>query len=365
MLLKPDQPIAVLGGGPAGSAAALALLRQGFGDVTLIEADDYRQAPRIGEAIPPDTRRMLEWFGIWPDFVAQGHEPCHGSCSAWGSAELGYNDFLCNPMGHGWHLDRWRFDAFLAGMARDRGAKGIRARFRQAVPHSQGGWTIELDGDAPIVRAAFIIDATGRSGLFARQRGARQQILDRLTFVVGFVSPHADHHFASRLTFLEATEWGWWYAAQLPQGRVVTALATDPEIARAYQLTHPHNWRLALAKTNHIAPRLQGMEWDGDHLTVVDGVSFLLDQVVGDGWLAVGDAASSYDPISSQGIQKAFTDAVTAVQAMANNDLGGFAQGVKDRFQDYLRNRNYFYAQEIRWPHAPFWQHRQHRILNG
>src|SRR6187549_1177938 len=105
----PRFQVAVVGGGPAGAATALALRRRGVADVLLVEAGDYRGV-RFGESVPPDLRLPLDALGLWTSFVAQGHEPCLGSCSVWGSAQPGYNDFLFNPHGHGWHLDRARFD---------------------------------------------------------------------------------------------------------------------------------------------------------------------------------------------------------------------------------------------------------------
>ena len=39
----------------------------------------------------------------------------------------------------------------------------------------------------------------------------------------------------------------------------------------------------------------------------------------------------------------------------------GFADGIAARFEDYVRNRNYFYDLEARWPDAPFWRHRRER----
>jgi hypothetical protein len=45
--------------------------------------------------------------------------PSHGSESSWGAAYLDGNDFIRNPYGHGWLLDRARFDASLRERARD------------------------------------------------------------------------------------------------------------------------------------------------------------------------------------------------------------------------------------------------------
>jgi flavin-dependent dehydrogenase len=95
--------------------------------------------------------------------------------------------------------------------------------------------------------------------------------------------------------------------------------------------------------------------------------SFFLDEVGGQGWLAVGDAASAYDPISSQGIYKALADGARAGEAIAaslggsNIGLDEYRLSIASRFQQYLANRNFFYGLEQRWPKSDFWTRRQAR----
>jgi 2-polyprenyl-6-methoxyphenol hydroxylase-like FAD-dependent oxidoreductase len=79
----------------------------------------------------------------------------------------------------------------------------------------------------------------------------------------------------------------------------------------------------------------------------------------------VGDAASCYDPICSQGIYKALQDGLQAADAIADSlstgdpsGLKRFAASVKARFAEYRANRDYLYGQERRWPLEPFWKRR-------
>ena len=95
--------------------------------------------------------------------------------------------------------------------------------------------------------------------------------------------------------------------------------------------------------------------------------TYLLDAVAGDRWLAVGDAAAAYDPISAQGIHKALSDGLQAAEAIAavlegdTQQLDEYRSSVAARFDNYLSVRNYFYGQEQRWPNSPFWRRRQER----
>jgi flavin-dependent dehydrogenase len=363
----PAYQVVILGGGPAGCATALALRRRGVAGILVVEAGDYG-AIRVGESIPPDARLLLGRLGVWPAFLEQGHEPCLGSCSAWGGDALGYNDFLFNPHGNGWHLDRRRFDAFLARQVAASGAEfSAGTRFSGAERAGAGGFTLRLaasDGSARTVGARFVVDATGSRSRFARLMGARWRFHDRLSYVAAFLAAPAD---VSRLTMLEATEYGWWYAARLPGDRLTVGAASDPEIIKGAGLHAPERWLAHLEATRYLSRELAGCDFSVQCTLARVAPSFVLDRACGPGWLAVGDAAAAYDPISSQGIYKALFDGLQAAEAIAAW-LGGDAGPLHDyhasiaaRFADYLRNRNYFYQLEQRWPAAPFWRRRRER----
>jgi flavin-dependent dehydrogenase len=364
-----DFDVVILGGGPAGCATALALARLGAFRVLVVEAGHY-EAVRIGESIPPDTRVVLEQLGVWEDFLKEAHEPCLGSCSSWGDDALGYNDFLFNPLGNGWHLDRRRFDAFLARKVLQQGTalvKGTRLDCCERVEES--GFRLRLGGGdkpAQLVGARFVVDATGMRSSFARHMGANRRFLDQLLCITAFFELPSSANF-SKLTMLEAVEYGWWYAARLPDRRIAVAVASDPEIIKHNALRRQDGWLDQLKQTNHVSAELAGCRLIDDSQMTCAAPSFFLDKVAGDGWLAVGDAASAYDPISSQGIDKALSDGARAAEAIAASlrgsdaRLGEYQSSAAPRFQQYLGQRNFFYGLEQRWPASPFWTRRQAR----
>ncbi|HEX9735418.1 MAG TPA: tryptophan 7-halogenase [Thermoanaerobaculia bacterium] len=361
--------VAVIGGGPAGAATALALrhhdpeLR-----VVLIEASDYGEA-RIGESLPPNARLYLEKLGVFERFLGENHLESFGTTSSWGVGDLVDNDFLASFAGSGWHLDRRRFDAFLLAEAAREGVV-TRTGARVVSETRRGGrWRLELRAGErrAVVTARYVVDAGGRGGRFAARRGARRVLFDWLVGVYAFCAPGERPATADTRTLVEPLEQGWWYSARLPDGGMVAAFMTDGDLVRGAGLDARGVWLEMLAGSRHTRERLEGLERRGEP-AVRAASSGRLDAFGGDGWLAVGDAASTFDPLSGQGIVKALANGLWAAFAAADS-VGGrqhvverYSQLLRDEFERYLETRERFYLEEPRWPEAPFWRRRRTRV---
>ncbi|WP_369688936.1 tryptophan 7-halogenase [Streptomyces sp. Wb2n-11] len=86
-----------------------------------------------------------------------------------------------------------------------------------------------------------------------------------------------------------------------------------------------------------------------------------LDRAWGDGWIAAGDAAAAFDPLSSQGILTALTTGLAAAQALDAHLRGDPATLTRYGQQvdaAYLHNHRIAYRQETRWAGHPFWARR-------
>jgi len=82
--------------------------------------------------------------------------------------------------------------------------------------------------------------------------------------------------------------------------------------------------------------------------------------------IAVGDAASCFDPISGQGIVKALRSGVFASYAAADflcrgddTGLARYRSLTVREFAAYRQTLADYYAPERRWAERPFWQGRQ------
>ena len=353
--------VAIVGGGPAGAAAALTLARAGVA-VVLLDAGRPRLA--VGETLPPASRPALDALGLSASMAAEGHLPSVGSWSAWGGAEPWGRDFLFNRFGHGWHLDRRRFDALLRATARAAGACIVApAAVVASDARVGGGFRLRLAGGREI-DATIVLDASGRGASFARQRGVKRHAIDRMVALVGYVARRADAETEPAATLVEAVAEGWWYSAPLPQDRLATVLMTDADLADcADALTT--SWLDRLAAAEHTAARSlrYGAGLAGPP-SIAAAVSGRLERFGGADWMALGDAAATQDPLSSEGILVAIESGIDAARAVVRTLDGqrDALMAATDRreaaWRSYLDQRASNYAKERRWPEAPFWRRR-------
>ena len=352
--------VAIFGGGPAGLAVAIELTRQGL-DVLVIERSDYA-AERVGEHLPPGAKRQLRAVGIADPLDSGRHVACHGIRSVWGRTEPYDKDYIAHPDGAGLNLTRPDFDLRLATVASGLGVTVV-TQSRLATLTRDGVWQISLVRHRRQldIRADMLIDATGRSASIAKRLGARPIAYDRLVALVGRTKATEDD---DATVLIEAVENGWWYSAGLANGAVVATFLSDHDLLPLSEGERATAWLQALQSAKYTVarcPRLLAME----NLVVRTARTQCLSTAAGEGWLATGDAAMSFDPLSSEGISKAFAWATYAADATLNwrrgdrQSLQRYDEKVETTFVEYLRLRHTYYRVEKRWPDAPFWARRR------
>jgi flavin-dependent dehydrogenase len=326
--------VAIVGGGPAGATAARLLAAWGH-EVVLVEA---AAAPRdkVGEILAPSARPILEALALAAMLDADPAlaRHCLGVASDWGGSHV--RDYLREPGGHGWIIDRRRFEAALA---REAVAAGVDWRWghrlkraassrRLVVSAPSGGGRNEVE-----IEADFAIDASGRSATLGRRLGGRRRVATQLIAreAPAPATPDTSTVGGPAWVRIAAVPSGWRYEAEGPDGRRrCFAIGREPD-----------------------PPGRAGKAWETGFA--------ILDRLHGDGWVAIGDAAASFDPVTSQGIPNALASglaAAHAVHAVLDGEAGqldGFAEAMRATWDRSLNAARSVYASETRWKAEPFW----------
>jgi flavin-dependent dehydrogenase len=346
--------VAVIGDGPAGTAAALALLARGL-EVTLIGG---RSRVRVGEHLPPRAWPALEALGL-RHAAESAALVCHGVESAWGDERAARRDYLFSPWRVGLNLDRAAFDQALRAEVVDRGGRVLASRPARELHRLGSTWQVRL-ADGTKLEASFLVDASGRAAWVGRRAGARLVAVDHLVGWWVRLRPSDPPNDAS--LHVGAAPDGWWYAAPLADGTVAAAWMTDPDLLPPRRRSG-EGWVRHFASSSQLSFPVEDAQLVA--LQVVPARSQLLEPSAGPGWLAVGDAATALDPLSSSGIAKALDDALTAadiirMQVFCSNPAAGgvWVARVRRAFGSFLGERYAYYALERRWADRPFWQRR-------
>lgn len=354
----------VIGAGPAGLSAALGLT-EWCDSVTVTESQPRGRTRVAGEHLPPASLPELDRLGLSDLLEDERHDASPGVRSAWGSSDFVDKEYFMTVVGHGVNLRREVFDAALADRAE---ARGVELRFEtrlERIRRDDDGfharWT-DGGGGGP---ESFdcVIDATGRRAAAARHLGATPTRCDSLVGLVGRIEGCTPIDEAGRV-HVESTEAGWWYGVQFSDDVLLATLMTDPEVIRENPDRAHGLWREHLEQSTLLAPIAATGRWTGE-LTTFDAAAQRLDYDTASAFIAVGDAAVAYDPLSSWGITKALQDGSAGARALARHHDGDTESLARHRTQqrrgydEHLSRRSELYRSETRWPSSPFWRSRR------
>jgi flavin-dependent dehydrogenase len=345
--------VVISGAGPSGAVSAYVMASAGR-RVLLLDPHPFPTC-KVGEALPGAALRLLRTLALPLPDKNGPHVAIRGSLTSWNSDDLLPYDFLRDPDGNGWRLDRPYFDSQLRQHALQSGASLLPAQIK-TITRCDKVWRLSLS-NGEIISTRWLVDATGRVALVTRKLGIKRVVESHLTAVYAF--GHTSKLLQLDRTLIEAVPQGWWYAAALPSAALVAGLHMHPRDAATLVKDHSQ-WLQALTQTRHVARNFLDVTFDS-RLHILDASGSRLQEFAGDQWVACGDAAVSFDPLSGQGLYSAIHGGMTAGQSV-NRALDGtarsvlaYTQRVEQVWQIYSQRLRETYRSETRWPTHRFW----------
>jgi flavin-dependent dehydrogenase len=218
-----------------------------------------------------------------------------------------------------------------------------------------GTWALEVaqDGEMLTLAGRMLVDATGRKAMLASRLGGKADVADRLIGAVAF----SEKSEPAQWTLVEAVEEGWWYSVPLPDAGMVFAYMTDSDLwmeRRWDELLRLAPLTFERAGCKQIPPPSQ----------IVSAASVVRRPVTGPDWMAIGDAALAFDPLSGQGVFKSIETGTRCGSAIAGyfdgdlKALAAYETWVEETYRSYLAMRAQYYSSVVRWTGSRFWKRR-------
>lgn len=234
------------------------------------------------------------------------------------------------------------------------------------VERDRDGWRLALAGGETLTARA-LIDAGGRASRLLRAEAGRRSAEDKLICAWTHLPLERE---SAEITYTESAPDGWWYSAPLPGRRRLLAFHTDSDLTSAEALTPQALVERALQSDTLRAELADsgGPSPGPARLCAAHGARLVTP--AGEGWLAVGDSALAFDPLSSQGLFNALYTGLMGGRAMAAGLAGDesaaptYALRLHTIWKTYEHHRRLFYGEERRWPDAPFWMRRTNNPAN-
>lgn len=381
--------VVIVGAGPAGAATAITLAR--FGQRVLLVEGRVSTSFKLGESLPPTSIGLVKHFLGDPEVPEQdlpGLYRTAGNVSLWATEQPDIADFFFTSAGFGLCVERLAFDEALRSSAIAAGAcllKGVRFQSCARIADGAFNWQLTLTSETQTIqhRARYLVDCSGRRAVVAEALGVQTvDTDDRLFAYAQWYSLVGEDD--DRYTRIEAAPHGWWYSNRLPNNdgnetRRLVVFHSDKDLPAARMAGRREGFDQLLDESTHLAPLLNARGYQAcGTIRGAPANSQRLQDFCGEAWMAVGDAAQAYDPLSSQGIDKALrtashaghmihyalTDCPQGTAGLDSNNefIHQYDEQQRQLWQTYLSQRDFYYGVQPRWSDQPFWQRRRHLV---
>jgi flavin-dependent dehydrogenase len=339
--------VVIIGGGPAGSVAAMALLREGIRPV-VVEKESF---PRyhVGESMTGECGRIVRELGLERRMLEAGHPQKKGvsvygptARTPWFVSVMAREDETLVEQ-FTWQVRRSGFDEMLLEEAIARGAEVVRGQAVSVLRDEHGrvtGARVRLPGGTAVdVRSDVLLDCSGQATFLARQGVTGPKYLstyDKQIAIFSQVAGAVRDGGGSRsadpdntlIFYRRRYQWAWF----IPLDREVVSVGVV--VPAAYFRERRQSMRDFLVRelrelNPELSRRLPAVELV-DEVHAIPNYSYQVAGFCGPGFVCVGDAHRFVDPIFSFGLFVSMQEALFAAGEVAAY-LGG-ARGAGEPF---------------------------------
>ncbi|MCG8365920.1 MAG: tryptophan 7-halogenase [Pseudanabaenales cyanobacterium] len=339
-MVKAD--VVIVGGGPAGSAAAIQCARSGL-QVSMVEQAAFPRH-RPGETLHPGIEPLLDQLGVAQPVLSAGFLRHRGHWVQW-SGDRRFVPFGEDATGPWMGFQAWRseFDQRLLQQARVLGVK-VWQPCRAIRPIVESNQVAGVFTSAGPLYANFVIDAAGSRHWLARQLGLSiDSRSPRLVAHYGYAEGSCSERDQAPAIVADTHGWTWTARVQPRLYQWTRLLLTPTKLAPDF--LPPEFHALIPQPKRHKA----NVTWR------------MANNLAGPGYFLIGDAATVLDPASSHGVLKALMSGIMAGHLIAqrlrhnrsrHSVTQGYCQWVCDWFNHDVNKLKVLYHD---LPNPPIW----------
>lgn len=311
--------IAILGSGPAGSALAALLARQGIQPIVY---DDEKRPPLlVGESMIPAIVAIIQRLGIEDRIAAIAQHKPGASFIHHRGTQMHFNFSTVKGRlpPYAYNIPRPAFDDILKDYAKELGVPFVKHR-AGLVAHPGGKPELELDAAALEAgdyhngaKPDLIVDCSGRSRTSAKLLGIGAETGPRRDTAHFAHFTGIEHPYEPGQIAITYHPWGWSWRIPLPD-RLSFGIVMNPKSLPEFGATAEARLDKVLATDSILSPLAQNRQRVTDVYTYTN-YQLISDRSHGPGWVAAGDAFGFVDPMLSPGVFLAL-DAAETLAAM-------------------------------------------------
>ncbi len=324
--------VAVIGGGPGGTALATFLARHGRRCLVV----EQSRFPRyhIGESLVPHTYGILDRLGLLPQLKASSFPEKYSvrfvAPDGKESTPFYFSETIPGDGARTWQVERSTFDQLMIEHARENGVEVREGTAVQQVMFDgerATGLAIQNGKGPETIQAKVVVDASGRATVIGRQLVLKGDVpgLNKASlwgyYRGGRRLPGID---AGETTMFLIPEGGWFWYIPLPEDMVSVGIVADPGYLFTSDDSPEHIFEREVLRCAPARGRLERAQRTGP-VRGLRRLAYLNRRTCGDGWVMIGDARAFLDPIYSSGLFLALGSAELAARcvedALAANDV--------------------------------------------